>query len=81
MTPMQMMHHGNHDELQQVHEDVAEGLEVIGGEISDADKVENQTDNDAQNQSNKNLNWQGQLFLCFHKIDPSFCTQVYAINT
>ena len=74
-------HHGNHDELQQVHEDVAEGLEVIGGEISDADKVENQTDNDAQNQSNKNLNWQGQLFLCFHKIDPSFCTQVYAINT
>ena len=51
-------HHGNHDEFQQVHEDIAEGLDIIGGEVSGASKIENQAHNDAQHQSNKDLSRQ-----------------------
>ena len=48
-------HHRHHDELQQVDEDITDGLDVAGGEVGRAGEVEHQTDNDTQYQSNKDL--------------------------
>ena len=67
-------HHRHHDELQQVDEDITEGLDVAGGEVGRAGEVEHQTDNDTQYQSNKDLYRQGQFFLFFHRIRSLFHT-------
>lgn len=67
-------HHRHHDELQQVDEDITEGLDVAGGEAGRAGEVEHQTDNDTQYQSNKDLYRQGQFFLFFHRIRSLFHT-------
>ena len=43
-------HHRHHNELQQVYENITERLEVTGGELCGACKIQHQTHHDAQNQ-------------------------------
>ena len=56
-------HHGDHDELQQVDEDGAKGLQVVGGEVRRAGKVADQADDDAQNQGDQDLHGETRFFL------------------
>ena len=55
--------HRNHDELQQVDEDGADGLQIVGGELGNADLVKEETNDDTQNQGDHDLLGQRQLLL------------------
>ena len=48
-------HHRHDDELQKVHEDVAKGLEIVGGEVLPLGKVAHKTDHNAQDQGDQDL--------------------------
>ena len=50
---------GNDDELQQVDEDGADGLQVVGSESSVVSEEADQTDNNTENQSDQNLHGEG----------------------
>ena len=58
---------GNNDELEEVDEDGAEGLEVVGRDLGLTHKVEGKADHDTEQQSNEDLCRQTEFFL-FHNI-------------
>ena len=59
-------HHGHHDKFQQVDEDVAEGLEVVGGKLlaAVADKGADQSHDDTGHQCDEDTH--GQVYFLFH---------------
>ena len=56
-------HHGNNDELQEVDENGAKGLQVVGSKVGCASEIADQTDSDAQDQGNQDLHGKADFFL------------------
>ena len=64
-------HDGHNDELEEIDEDRAEGLQVVGGKFGLTDKIEDKSDRNTQDQGKYNLLWQTHFFL-FHTTHTRF---------
>ena len=65
----------NNDELQQIDEDVAKGLDILRSEVTATGKIKNQAGDHADDQRDQDLNGETEFLLhTFHLIKILFLT-------
>lgn len=70
-------HHGYHDELQQVDEDVAEGLDEVSGDALETGAAQHSAHGNAQQQSQQDLEGRLSFFFFIDSPQAGFCVSSF----